>query len=210
MPPVNGPVLLPAIRVGAPIRMAVDASQNWVRHQFGHSLSHGGRSRCGGRRNIGFECGHVPRHDGPWPRYQQHARRNREDDVEEERGADTLATTKLAPTASPVWPLMGLLTGAVVGAGLGALRAAGWRPNLAAGSVAAGAAAMIGSNMPMAGMGVSDPRSWKASEWFADLIPQIATGSSPPGCWMLRIPSPTADGPRLWPPCRLGSRSRPS
>jgi drug/metabolite transporter (DMT)-like permease len=45
--------------------------------------------------------------------------------------------------------------------------------------VAAGvltALAMTGSNLPMALLGISDPRRWTAAEWAADLVPHLAYG----------------------------------
>jgi drug/metabolite transporter (DMT)-like permease len=46
--------------------------------------------------------------------------------------------------------------------------------------VAAGvltALAMSGSNVPMALLGISDPRRWSAADWAADLVPHLAYGA---------------------------------
>lgn len=36
--------------------------------------------------------------------------------------------------------------------------------------------AMVGSNVPMAALGVTDPRRWSAADWLADLVPHVAYG----------------------------------
>ena len=36
---------------------------------------------------------------------------------------------------------------------------------------------MIGSNGPMTLLGVTDPRTWPASAWFADVLPHLAYGA---------------------------------
>jgi hypothetical protein len=43
---------------------------------------------------------------------------------------------------------------------LGAVRAIGWRPILAATATAATLVALIDANAPMTALGISDPRSW--------------------------------------------------
>lgn len=35
---------------------------------------------------------------------------------------------------------------------------------------------MLGANGPMAGLGVTDPRSWSAGDWAADVVPHLAYG----------------------------------
>jgi hypothetical protein len=72
--------------------------------------------------------------------------------------------------------LMGMLTGAAVGAGYGAAHALGWRPSAALGSAAATGCAMAGSSGPMTLLGITDPRKWSASDWLSDLLPHIAYG----------------------------------
>lgn len=63
-----------------------------------------------------------------------------------------------------------------VGAGYGLARALGFRPPLLAGALVTAAAAMVGANGPMAALGVSDPRTWGATDWLADVVPNVAYG----------------------------------
>ena len=73
--------------------------------------------------------------------------------------------------------LTGLVAGVGIGALLGAARAAGWRPGLAAGATAATVGALVGTNGPMTMLGVTDPRTWPASAWVADIVPHLAYGA---------------------------------
>ncbi len=73
-------------------------------------------------------------------------------------------------------PLTGLVTGIGVGVLLGLGRAAGWRPRWAVAAAAGTVAAMAGSDGPMAVLGVTDPRTWPASSWAADLGPHLGYG----------------------------------
>jgi hypothetical protein len=76
---------------------------------------------------------------------------------------------------------LGALTGIVAGIGagalLGAVRAAGWRPGLLGGTAVAGTAALLAGNGPMTVLGVTDPRSWSASDWVSDVLPHLAFGA---------------------------------
>lgn len=38
--------------------------------------------------------------------------------------------------------------------------------------------AMVGSNVPMAALGISDPREWSASSWASDVVPHLAYGAT--------------------------------
>ena len=73
-------------------------------------------------------------------------------------------------------PLTGLIAGLGVGAGLGIARSRGFRPNLLLGGIVAGAAAMAGTDAPMAALGITDPRTWAARDWLSDAIPHLAYG----------------------------------
>jgi hypothetical protein len=75
-------------------------------------------------------------------------------------------------------PLTGIATGVGVGAALGAARARGWRPSVGISTAAATVAALLGSNGPMTALGVTDPRTWPASSWLADLVPHLAYGAA--------------------------------
>lgn len=77
---------------------------------------------------------------------------------------------------------LGALTGIAAGVGTGALlglvRGAGWRPSTVAGSLAATLGALLGTNGPMTVLGVTDPRTWPASSWVADVVPHLAYGAA--------------------------------
>lgn len=73
-------------------------------------------------------------------------------------------------------PLSGIVTGVGVGALLGLTRALDWRPPVAFGAVTATLLALVGANGPMAALGISDPRTWSAQDWAADVVPHLAYG----------------------------------
>lgn len=78
-------------------------------------------------------------------------------------------------------PLTGIAAGVGVGVGVGALlgaaRACGWRPGAAVGTVAATVSALLRSSGPTTLLGVTDPWTWPASSWVADLVPHLAYGA---------------------------------
>lgn len=74
-------------------------------------------------------------------------------------------------------PLTGIAAGVGVGALLGAARSAGWRPGVLTSTAAATLGALVGSNGPMTLLGVTDPRTWPASAWVADVVPHLAYGA---------------------------------
>jgi hypothetical protein len=78
---------------------------------------------------------------------------------------------------SGLGPLSGLLAGVGTGALLGLARAAGWRPGIAVRTAAATVGAMVGTNGPMTVLGVTDPRTWSAKSWMADIVPHVAYGA---------------------------------
>jgi hypothetical protein len=77
---------------------------------------------------------------------------------------------------SALGSLLGLATGVAVGAGYGAARGLGFRPPVLVGAMITAAAAMVASNGPMAALGVTDPRTWSAGDWVADVVPHLAYG----------------------------------
>ncbi len=84
------------------------------------------------------------------------------------------------PTAQNRQSGLGALQGYAVGLGIGALYGlVGPDPRhvrpLRAGAVL-GLAAMAGSDVPTAVLGVSDPRQWGLSAWLSDLVPHLAYG----------------------------------
>jgi uncharacterized membrane protein len=72
--------------------------------------------------------------------------------------------------------LAGTASGLAVGGVAGVLRAAGVRLPAAIGGPVLGAAAMLATDLPMARLGVSDPRRWTASDWTADALPHLLYG----------------------------------
>jgi len=72
--------------------------------------------------------------------------------------------------------LAGTATGLAVGGVAGALRAAGVRLPAAVGGPLLGAAAMLATDLPMARLGISDPRRWGAADWAADALPHLVYG----------------------------------
>lgn len=73
-------------------------------------------------------------------------------------------------------PLTGVATGVGLGAVLGLVHAAGWRPSNRVLAATAGLAAMLAGNGPMTVLGVSDPRTWSTADWLSDLVPHAAYG----------------------------------
>ncbi|PZF81468.1 hypothetical protein, partial [Micromonospora endophytica] len=73
---------------------------------------------------------------------------------------------------------LGPLLGYATGLGAAALYAvvASERPRWATAVGALTAAAMIGSNMPLTLLKVTDPRTWSATDWASDVIPLLAYG----------------------------------
>lgn len=73
-------------------------------------------------------------------------------------------------------PLTGIAAGVGAGALLGLARGAGWRPGPLLSGAAATALAMVAGNGPMTALGITDPRTWPASSWLADIVPHLAYG----------------------------------
>jgi hypothetical protein len=73
---------------------------------------------------------------------------------------------------------LGSLLGATAGVGaglvLGGLRAAGWPRGRTPTLAAAWVLAMLAGNGPMTVLGVTDPRTWAAKDWVADVVPHTA------------------------------------
>jgi uncharacterized membrane protein len=73
-------------------------------------------------------------------------------------------------------PLAGIAAGVGVGALAGALRSAGVRLPTVVGGPLLGATAMAASDVPLATLGVSDPRTWSAADWVGDVVPHLVYG----------------------------------
>ena len=73
-------------------------------------------------------------------------------------------------------PLTGIAAGLGAGLVLGAARALGLRPGLVVSALVATVGALVGTNGPMTMLGVTDPRTWAAKDWVADVVPHLAYG----------------------------------
>jgi hypothetical protein len=71
-------------------------------------------------------------------------------------------------------PLLGTAVGVGAGLALGGLRGAGWPRARASTLAVAWVLAMTAGNGPMTALGVTDPRTWSASDWLADIAPHAA------------------------------------
>lgn len=71
----------------------------------------------------------------------------------------------------------GIATGVGIGAAVGLLRAGGVRVPDQWGAVAVGAAAMAATDLSMAALKISDPRTWSATDWMSDAVPHLAFGA---------------------------------
>jgi len=77
---------------------------------------------------------------------------------------------------SGIGSLMGYVTGLGVGTLYGVLRLSVGRVPLPVAGIGLGAAAMAGSDVPIASLGVSDPKTWTRADWLSDAIPHLAYG----------------------------------
>lgn len=73
--------------------------------------------------------------------------------------------------------VLGYLTGLAVGAGYGVVQSRMHLPTPVA-AVALGAGAMAGTDVPLTALRLTDPRSWSASDWAADVVPHLAYGAA--------------------------------
>ncbi len=71
-------------------------------------------------------------------------------------------------------PLLGYLTG--LGTAVAWAVVTGRRAGTRGSGLALAALAMAGSNLPMARLGVTDPRKWTPAEWASDAVPHLAYG----------------------------------
>ncbi|MBB3677706.1 hypothetical protein [Modestobacter versicolor] len=73
---------------------------------------------------------------------------------------------------------LGPLTGIAAGLGIGVLaglaRAAGFRTSPLVGTALTTAGVLVGTNGPMTALGITDPRTWSATDWVSDVVPHLA------------------------------------
>ena len=72
--------------------------------------------------------------------------------------------------------LTGIITGVGIGAAFGLLRRAGVRPPGPLNALLIGATTMAATDLSMAALDVTDPRTWSAGDWLSDVIPHVAFG----------------------------------
>lgn len=72
--------------------------------------------------------------------------------------------------------LNGIASGFAVGAVIGAVRSAGWRPRTLSTGMIAALAAMGLTNGVMTVLDVTDLRTWSATDWASDVLPHLAYG----------------------------------
>jgi hypothetical protein len=74
-------------------------------------------------------------------------------------------------------PLTGLVAGVGVGVLVGLARAAGFRTRPLVGTALTTAGVLVASNGPMTVLGITDPRTWSATDWVSDIVPHLAYGA---------------------------------
>ncbi|SEO40078.1 hypothetical protein [Trujillonella endophytica] len=74
--------------------------------------------------------------------------------------------------------LAGIGTGLATGVLASVARSAGIRLPGPVGAVATGATAMAACDIPIAVLGVGDPRTWSRADWLADAVPHLAYGAT--------------------------------
>jgi len=70
--------------------------------------------------------------------------------------------------------LTGLVSGIAVGTLAGLARAGGFRPQPLVGTLATTTGVLVATNGPMTGLGITDPRTWSATDWVSDVVPHLA------------------------------------
>jgi hypothetical protein len=73
-------------------------------------------------------------------------------------------------------PLIGLVAGVGVGVVTGLVRASGYRSAKPVGIVLTTVGVLVAANGPMTVLGITDPRTWSATDWISDLIPHAVYG----------------------------------
>lgn len=97
-----------------------------------------------------------------------------------ERGAEALGATlpedpeRRAARASGLGLFLGTVAGVSVGTVVGLLRGTGRSSGPTATTATAWALIMLAGNGPMTVLRVTDPRTWSAQDWLADVVPHLA------------------------------------
>jgi hypothetical protein len=92
--------------------------------------------------------------------------------------ADGPGSEKAANRRSALGALLGIAAGAGAGAVYGMLRSR-LAPDvpLPLMTLGAGVGVNAGTVVPMAAMGVTDPRTWSAADWISDVVPHLMYGA---------------------------------
>ncbi|MFN0070206.1 MAG: hypothetical protein ACKVVP_01790 [Chloroflexota bacterium] len=72
--------------------------------------------------------------------------------------------------------ILGIANGLLIGGAFGLIHSVAGRPPTLISSIALGALAMAASDLPATSLGKTDPRSWPASSWIADIVPHLVYG----------------------------------
>jgi hypothetical protein len=71
-------------------------------------------------------------------------------------------------------PMTGLVAGVGVGVVTGLVRAAGLRTPPLVGTALTTLGVLVATNGPMTVLGITDPRTWSATDWVSDVVPHLA------------------------------------
>ena len=71
-------------------------------------------------------------------------------------------------------PMTGLAAGVGVGVVVGLVRAAGYRSQPLVGTLLTTLGVLVATNGPMTVLGITDPRTWSATDWASDVVPHLA------------------------------------
>ena len=83
---------------------------------------------------------------------------------------------KRANRTQGLGPLLGLVAGIGVGVLGGLARASGYRSAKPVGITLTTLGVLVVANGPMTVLGITDPRTWSATDWLSDLVPHLAYG----------------------------------
>ncbi|MFE6129801.1 hypothetical protein ACFQ6Q_16260 [Streptomyces sp. NPDC056437] len=72
--------------------------------------------------------------------------------------------------------IAGIAVGAGAGAAVSLAHRSGARLPVWLGGALTGVLAMAASDVPLAGFGISDPRTWSAADWTSDVVPHLVYG----------------------------------
>src|SRR5918912_1374527 len=67
--------------------------------------------------------------------------------------------------------------GVGVGVAVGLVRAAGFRSQPLVGTLLTTLGVLVAANGPMTVLGITDPRTWSATDWASDIVPHLAYGA---------------------------------